>query len=613
MKNPLPALRHVRKFVVPGLVFLLLTALPFACLNDKLPHEDVQILRGTDLPQDVAVNPAFEMNPPLAKIVSIQKLKDKDNNLLVVADFGKGTIKSSYHAIQLPTGKVILRDDGRGVDDVAGDGKFSIAIHDDLDLLQQELDEMDKNRSRLEKELSSGFKGREIVAQDISFLKDFRAVDFKAGKRIPIPDISLCPLLLDVSAPHSLMVVDHDVLTSPDAAPALHGRWAFGTLITNIANTPVTGISPGDLLKSWLLRMQRDATANTDVAHARVGIYPLIKQAVVASGSPLGTFDETNWETKPLDPYKFPVVLTAIVNRLDLRGNMGYGTNNTGEGRFIFNVLHPETGAVLLPAGTIIFEYAIPLHTCTELKAFAQRWYDLKSQTIGSPAYNTALKAITDVFSAANADPTRTNGSALKQIRTNEIVFTPFSDDHWEMREFKLDPATHILVLSTTAQEPIETFNETSALHTPQDVNNLVAWINAHQTEVLADKHSVPLTVEDQVSHLPVPFLGAKARSQDGKWTAPGVAPETRHHFSLNTCTGCHRQETNTDFLHVGAGSALSGFLTGIDVPDPVNPAVTHHFNDLQFRKEKMTELLCTDCSRTFRALLTIAPNAMAH
>lgn len=612
MKNPPTLLRGFRKFCAPALVFLSLTALPIACQNDKLRHGDVPTIRGSELPQDIAVDATLEMNPPLAKALSIQKLKDKENNLLLVAEFDKGAIRSKYHAIQLSTGKVILRDDGRGVDEVAEDGKFSIALHDDLDALQRELDELDKNRSKLEKELSLGFKGREIVPQDLSFLKDFLPGDFKAGKRIHIPWIFPCRLFLDVSSAHSLMVVHSNVLHSPQANSA----WSFNTLLTNIANTPVTGVTPSDLLKSMLLAMQHDATANTDVANARPDIYQLIKFAVIGSGSPEGTFDATNWQTKPLDPDLFPVQLTAVVNRLDLRGNMGYGMANSGEGRFIFTALNPEDLSPILPATTFIFEYAIPLHTCAEVKAFGQKWYDLKNQTLGSPAYNSALKTITDVFSTANADPTRTNGSALKQLRTNDIVFSGTTDDQWEMREFKLDPLTHKFALSTTAQEPMEKYNEASDVDTPPDVNNLVAWINAHEVAVLADKHSVPLTVEDQVTHLPVAFLGAKARSENDKWTAPGVALETRHHFSLNTCTGCHRQETNTNFLHVGIGSSLSGFLTGIDVPDPLNPSVTHHFNDLEFRKGKMEDLLCASCTRPLLDLvrvLTFEPNAMVH
>ena len=590
-----------RKLSLLGLALLLLTVMPIAC-------------KKTEVPQDVAVNPAFEMNPPIAKTVSIQKLDDKENNLLVVADFGKGTIKSQYHAIELASGKVVLRDDGQGVDETADDGKFSIAMHDDLTLLEQNIEAVEKNREQITKAMSVGFKGREVVQRDLSFLKDIRLEDFRKGRRIPSPPDLLCRSQLDVSPEHSLMVVHPDVLGSVEAQNM--GAWTFGTLMNNIANEPVTGVSGGELLKSWLLALQHNSVANTDIANARPNIFAAIRDAIIQSGTPSGNFDETNWQTKPLDPYKFQVSLLAIVNRLDLRGNPGYGHTNGGEGRFVFELLDPETSGSITPAVTFILEYGIPIRTCVGSKDYAQKWYDLKNHPIGSPMYNSALKAITDVFSAANANPTRTNGSALNQFRTNDRALSRFTGNQWEMREFKLDPETHKFVLSTTAQEPIEKFNEASAVDTPPDVNNLVAWINANEADVLADKHSVPLTIEDQVTHAEVPFLGAKGRSENGRWDAPGVAPETRHHFSLNTCTGCHRQETNTGFLHINSGSLLSGFLTGIDVLDPVQPSITHHFNDLAFREDKLKDLLCTNCTRPFLELIglfALQANAMVH
>lgn len=57
-----------------------------------------------------------------------------------------------------------------------------------------------------------------------------------------------------------------------------------------------------------------------------------------------------------------------------------------------------------------------------------------------------------------------------------------------------------------------------------------------------------------------------------GPWLAPGINDnEARHEFSLNTCNGCHGDETNTPFLHIstrqaGAESQLSGFLEGVEV-----------------------------------------------
>ncbi|MBL0741401.1 hypothetical protein [Chryseolinea lacunae] len=607
MKTPL-----VQKLSLLGSLLLLLTLVPVSCKKIEV-RPDVG-MRGVDLSQDQEVNPAFEMNPPIAKNIVIQKLDDKVNNLLVIADFGKGILKSRYHAIELASGKVVLRDDGKGVDEKADDGKFSIAMHDDLDALEQDIAAVEKNRGLLEKEMAVGFNSREVVQRDVSFLKDIRLEDFRKGRRIPTPPNRLCRALLDVSPEHSLMVVNAGVVSSTEAQNT--GAWTFGTLLNNVANEAVTGVSASTLLKNLLLIFQHDMMVNSDLAAARGHVVQVIINLVEESSHPdPTTWDLSNWQNMPIDPYKLRAPLVAIVNRLDLRGNMGYGQLNSGEGRFVFALVAPNGDTM----GTLIFEYSIPIRTCVDLRDYAQRWYDLKNQPLGSPAYNSALKAITDVFATANADPSRTNGSALKVVRTNEFWLD--TEGHWEMREFKLDPDTHQFVLSTTAQEPSEKFNEASAVDTPPDVNNLVAWINAHEAEVIADKHSVPLTVEDQMTHTQVPFLGAKANVENGRWNAPGVVPEARHHFSLNTCTGCHRQETNTpDFRHIGPsvgfGTVLSGFLTGIDVPDPVQPLIMHHFNDLAFREDKLEELLCTNCRRPFLDLvdlLALQANAMVH
>jgi hypothetical protein len=72
--------------------------------------------------------------------------------------------------------------------------------------------------------------------------------------------------------------------------------------------------------------------------------------------------------------------------------------------------------------------------------------------------------------------------------------------------------------------------------------------------------------------------------------------------FSLQTCNGCHARETNTGFTHVnpaafGASTAgLSGFLTGISVPDPSDPSPTRNFNDLQRRAADLDALLNSPC-----------------
>jgi hypothetical protein len=117
------------------------------------------------------------------------------------------------------------------------------------------------------------------------------------------------------------------------------------------------------------------------------------------------------------------------------------------------------------------------------------------------------------------------------------------------------------------------------------------------------------------------PFLGVHADYGFGTvWTAhpttnivpgAGFCNETtasgiptplgtvRHKLSLNTCDDCHSGETQTSFTHVKPQSfptTLSGFLTGITVPDPVGAPVTREFDDLARRGQIMEDLAVKSC-----------------
>jgi hypothetical protein len=570
---------------------------------------------------DVAVNPAFEMNPPLARDISIQKVDEKDGNLLVIADFGRDVIQSQYHAVQLSTGKVILRDDGFGADQKADDGKFSIFIKEDLSMLNEEIAQLEKNKDRLMKTASFDFKGRHLVKRDSSeFLKlDFR--DFNQGKLISIPPGLLCRLFLNVSIPHSLLVTKVETVEDPlrthhpcTGVGAANGAWTFEKLVTDMANPAATGVTAQDFIKDWLETWLLPANVNTEPVAERTELFNrVIRPWLVQSGNPAASFDITNWKTKTLNLSKAPFKLIAIVNRLDLRGNMGYGVSNPGEGRFVFEVLDPNTCVPLPERFTVIFEYGIPIHSCAALKAYGQKWYDLKNNPVGGNAYNAALQELTDVFAAANADVGRPNGSSLNQIRTNErVIGAP-----WELREFNIDPATHKLVLTTVKQEPAEKYNEVAFTPgTPADVAKLVDWVNTNQASILLDKHVVPVTLPTSE-----PFLGGKAHSEPGLWQATGITDaEVRHHFSFNTCSGCHRAETNVSFVHLstvpfGTESVPSGFLGGTVANDPVS-GTPHSFNDLANRQNRLEDLLCNGCAKGFRELvgtLTFDPIRMSH
>jgi hypothetical protein len=198
-----------------------------------------------------------------------------------------------------------------------------------------------------------------------------------------------------------------------------------------------------------------------------------------------------------------------------------------------------------------------------------------------SPAYNAALQVITDRFTARDAMPSEPNGSALIDIRTNEIALS--LDGQWQLREFHISPSTGFMDPAVLFQTPDASFNFGSALG---------RFINTNETSILAETHDVPLQFEGAAFQ-----TGAVFNNIDF-WSAPGIVnPEARHKFSLNTCNGCHGAETGTLFLHVnprdpGQASMLSGFLTGISVFDP-ETRQERRLNELGRRRQLLERVVC--------------------
>jgi len=237
----------------------------------------------------------------------------------------------------------------------------------------------------------------------------------------------------------------------------------------------------------------------------------------------------------------------------------------------------------LNPKLTVILEYGVPAKGCIAIKSWAQQWQALGSLALGSPAYLAALEAITDQFSLAGAAPTKPNRSALNQLRTNGGA----TNEIWEMREFRLPTrgiGTGYLKLSTVKQTPDSRLMG-AGYSFPDDLTN---YINGETVAILADQHVVPAQFAGR------PFLGGVADSQpapSGWGHLAGVLNcEARHKFALQTCNGCHLFETDTpNFFHInpampGAVAQLSGFMTGINVPDHFDGAPTRHFDELERR-----------------------------
>jgi hypothetical protein len=238
-----------------------------------------------------------------------------------------------------------------------------------------------------------------------------------------------------------------------------------------------------------------------------------------------------------------PFQLLAIVNRFDLNLTEG----SAGEGRFVFGVLGP--GGFPLQF-TFIVELQLPAKTDQDVQRWAQDWHALSTHPFPSEEYNAALQQLTDRFAGRNAAPDRQNGSALLQVRSNEIALS----FEWELRQFELSAATGRLIPTPLPLTPDLSFNNTPTLGN---------FINANEAAIIAETHVVPAQLDGR------PFQAGAVFNSLSPWFAPGVAnSDARFHLSLNTCNGCHSSETNTTFLQVsprspGSPAELSPFLTG--------------------------------------------------
>ncbi|XYH99346.1 LamG-like jellyroll fold domain-containing protein [Sorangium sp. So ce1128] len=336
------------------------------------------------------------------------------------------------------------------------------------------------------------------------------------------------------------------------------GAWTFARLMEDMAPTPADAPAMVEqLFSTWLT----DQVVNGFTVPAR----PTIQQVV---------FDE--WPRSPdgsLDLRQAPLMLLGIVNRIDVR-NLADG--HAGEGRFVFGVFSQGFAQQF----TLILEYKLPASTEADVLDWANAWHALGSLPFPSEQYNAALQEITTRFAGRNAAPGRPNGSSLGQLRTNEIALA----GTWELREFVLSADTGLLRPETVKLTPDLGFDGTPTL---------AAFVNQNAAAIIAEQHTVPDAFQGN------PFLGGSSINNLTAWTAPGILDnEARHKFSLNTCNGCHgAAETGTPFLHVnvrapGTEGTLSGFMTGIDIADPVSGEV-RNLNDLARRNLDLKALVC--------------------
>lgn len=591
-----------------------------------------------------SVNSKFEMLPPIASNVFIQQDENNSGMVLVTAIFPQGSVKSRLLAINLDNEKIVMRDDGKGGDVKQGDFEFTARIKDNLQELESSFSAMNKRAT----EPLMEFVGRSVV----SARKERRMFDtkaFLAGKKILVPRFLLAgaPELKD----HSLMVTNLGVVEDPSRTwnsctrtGNVDGAWTFKTLMKNLASTSpgalVDDIALSDFTENWLLNWSTAMPVNGEMVPSRTSINTVLSAWKTASQNlPLPLVPNGK-----LDMRAAPFRLLAIVNRLDLRGNSGYGFSNAGEGRFVFCMMSNCQAQQF----NVIFEYGIPKKSCAAVKAYAKQWYDLKGLTIGSAQYNTELQAITDQFTKCGTSPSKPNQSSLNQLRTNEIALS----SPWELREFTIDATSHKLTEVTVQQEPAVKYN---AKIDNADVQRLVRYMNANAADILATRYEVPLAFENTdfrggKSHTQAPPAGNPSGANPHHWNGTGnatpasfvVDDNVRQNFSLNTCSGCHGGETQTSFTMIdpmpfGVEATMAGFLTGtpgrtvvgtpidldgpngiMNVPDPAGRASANSrrkFADLQRRADDLETFVNENCGgvRGFIGVLQFKPLKMTH
>lgn len=394
----------------------------------------------------------------------------------------------------------------------------------------------------------------------------FGSIDDLWVSRQPTTDADMAELFAlptcpEVSEERELMITDLGVVEDP-VRTTNNGVWTFQHLMEAMAPTPAQA---PELVRQLFSTWASDQTVNGQTIPARAAINTLVLTPWLNGGT-------------TLDLSRAPLRLLAIVNRLDLR-NLAQG--KAGEGRFVFGVLDSSGDSTQF---TIIMEYRLPATTEAQVLSWANLWHELGPLVPGSAAYNAKLAEITERFAGRNAEPGRVNGSALSQLRSNEIALS----FPWELREFVLNPATGFLRPDTVKLTPNSSFLNQSIV---------AQFINQNQASILTETHNVPNTFNG------VSFLGASSLNNIDFWDATGINNnEARHKFSLNTCNGCHGRETNTTFLQInpraaGQRSVLAGFLTGIAVTDPVQPGTVRQLDDLDRRASDMERLLCSSGS----------------
>ena len=616
----------------------------------------------------------YVQNPPIAKQYWVQKIRTPDG--MQGGEFSV-VIKAEFeHDMPLPSalsiyknGQVaqVLHDDGNYPDDRANDGIFATIVNQDPTVFANEVvTRMNNLQAQGYGMKFTGHLGEVVKYRDIKPFNynDFQNFQIQQFDEIILEGATPCDMQDEILKQNSLLITDLRVVEDPartynvvTGAGTSQGAWTFGELMKNMAGGYADEANPlpaevahiREFLKQWIIEQYTQFTVNghqsASLASDEV-LQLLVRQWIrIAKNNedyivPVSNDQDwqTIWDTAFTTTEDIndllaaaPFKLTAIVNRLDLRGNSGYDNGsgleiNAGETRFIYSLIHgvddlknglPSDGlggpVVFYPTSAgghgvssavlndwngmnVIFEYSNIVSEECEIKDLGEQWKELSDYAFDDSTYLNKLESITNLVTARNARVDGVNGSAISQIRTNTKLFSPAeSNAKWNLREFKLDETTGYLVNAPTANMPFAVnntrrnskFEGTLDIHASSE--DIVDWIYG------VNGPSKAISVRHGNHNIPQHLLEPTAVMQDemqsyyglGYWNptfpdniyddhnynleASLKHKEIRHQLSLNTCMGCHGAETKTLFTMIRP----LGYGDSANYWSPTSPSVT--------------------------------------
>lgn len=382
-----------------------------------------------------------------------------------------------------------------------------------------------------------------------------------------------------------------DVLNNERALNSSVGKWSFAYAMREILELPDPGNDP-DLLAAEQQAVDSFvsmSTAGREINASKAKLRARTTEALISAWGK--TIDSTGagWRTFRDAPFK----LVAIVNRLDIAKKDN--KFSAGEGRFVYGFTGP--GQM-----TVILEYDLAIGDASPDRAmkgpvdWANKWQGLKAFLVDTDAkrpgtqpdqrvrgqpqfrdkegYLAALESITEMWAGRSAKVRLGNGmvglraAAISQIRTNEFM----NGEIWALREIvrSWDSSGMAILQQATVKN-----NPDPQVWMRNPV--LARWIKTNTRCPSADLRSCAYQTSD--GKLPesvvgpggqnLPLLGAESLADLKNWfpNATNQADRTIKFFELQTCSGCHSNETNSSFTHVSPFNGNPSRFTLAEIP----------------------------------------------